>query len=1006
MEEIKFKTLEECNAFIAAFQLMGKTPPEWALKQKEMFENGGVVTSDTPIYDTLKATAKFPVTEEKIKCVETTVSKLLEDGPKAEEPGLLLGKIQCGKTDTFENIIGLSFDKGIDIAIVLTKGTNALVNQTLMRLLEDFKPFRYTGIMDGKPIVEIYDIMGDIRGGMIKANVDRSKTIIVCKKETANLKALTKLFEDYSPFLKEKKVLIVDDEADFASRNYQTVKQNPLVDEDGNIIPQGKNNKLAKIAEQIDYFRKVPVYCRYLQVTATPYCLFLQPSGELFLNGNKVLAFKPRFTSLVPVHDAYIGGKQYFELSENEDSMYSYLFHPVSDKCLDILGKEDKRYVNNSIASKNIADLTYAIISYFMATAIRVIQERKHNTIFKSSALMHVEVDKKNHVWQDKLVNRLVKDLGKHIVDGDDSDLRIVTAIDACYEDFSESNRKGREEGLIKVELPSKEEIIDVVRDIFESGDINIQIVNSDEQLPLNDEGELKQKATVNIFIGGSILDRGITIKNMLLFFYGRNPKSFQQDTVLQHARMYGARSKDDMAVTRLFTSNAIYSVLKNMNALDNQLRDWLVKGNYDREDYPTFVGFSKNITPCAAQKIKASNALTLKAQKRILPVGIWPGTKTKIGAIVEKIDELITTSPYYEKQDNDGFFEIDKQLVVQIIHLIEKTYIYEEEKENLLQKNDLKELLCALEYATSRSEDKLWALHRTNRNVSRIRENGYWVDAPDDGRTDTAPARLKAIDRPVIMFFRENGSKTKDGEKWMNSLGDYIGWSGTPFYWPLLMMQANIGPVMYAIEPERKKWSTVWPLEEFLEGIKQDEVLRLRVSEHLEETYGPVGTEYNEENSKTITRYINEMTAKKYIKSDIFAGGELIEKADSNTKYGVYSFNNGVFPFELRPYKYLLLEKTDSQGTSFMLVELTDPSEWTTIPVQDFNEDGDLLSDKKEILIHGRDIIVDKNLDETEEQETEVCQWAVIYKLKKVIKFRKGTYNWDAALDNNDNQE
>lgn len=45
----------------------------------------------------------------------------MEDGPQAAEPGLLLGKIQHGKTDTFEDIIGLAFDRGIDIAIILTK---------------------------------------------------------------------------------------------------------------------------------------------------------------------------------------------------------------------------------------------------------------------------------------------------------------------------------------------------------------------------------------------------------------------------------------------------------------------------------------------------------------------------------------------------------------------------------------------------------------------------------------------------------------------------------------------------------------------------------------------------------------------------------------------------------------------------------------------------------------------------------------------------------------------
>lgn len=1002
MEEILFRTLQEANAFIAELVGNDEPVPQWAKDQrkrlKEIEANGGVIDSGTPIWDTLRALDKFPLTEEKRRCVEDSVAKLMETGPQAEEPGLLLGKIQCGKTDTFEKIIGLAFDQGMEIAIVLTKGTTALVNQTLKRLQKDFAPFRYTGVVTNKPIIEPVDIMGDVRGGIDSANANKVKYIIVCKKQTDNLKALTKLFEVYSPHLKQKKVLIVDDEADFASRNYQRVKNNPMLDEDGNMIVQPVDMKMAKIAQQIDDFRKVPSYCRYLQVTATPYCLFLQPKGELFLSGNKVMAFKPRFVSLVPAHDAYIGGDQYFVESENPDSMYSYLFHPITDKCLDIMGKEDKRYINNSIASQNIYGLTYALVSYFMATAIRVIQERPNGVDYRSSAVVHVKIDQDNHAWQNRLIDRLVNDIRKCIVDNDQTDYRIWTAIDACYEDFKESNEKGKNGGLIDINLPRKEDVIEELGKIFESKDYKIKVVNATEQVPLNDDGELRLTNTANIFIGGNILDRGITIQHMLCFFYGRNPGNFQQDTVLQHARFYGARSKADMAVTRLHTSHVIYSILKTMNELDNQLRKWLESGRYEQEDYPTFVGFSKNIKPCAPQKIQASNALTVRPQKRILPVGIWTGPKSKVSKIVNQIDELITSSKGFESWDEDGFFEIDKQLVLQIIDLIAQTYVYDEKHENVRQKSDLKEMLCALEYCTAKSENKLlWALYRTNRNVSRIRENGYWVDAPDDGRTDTAPARRKATDRPVIMFIKENGGTTdSNGERWMNSAGDYIGWNGTPFFWPVLVVQSELPPVMYAIEPDRGRWNTSIPSDKFIEGFNSDDVLRIRVSDHLEETYGPVGTVYGGDNSRTLTRDLKDTTAKKYICTDIFAGGELIEKKGADIANGVYSFNNGVFPYELKPFKYVLLEKTDNSGTAMMLIKLANPNEWTTTPIQDFNDDGDLLGIDKSVLIHARDILVDRNLEESEIQLQNICQWCISYKLEKVVKYQKMGLSWE----------
>ena len=54
----------------------------------------------TPMFDTLVANAKFPLTQEKKKCITETVDALLNPNlneDEAKEPCLLLGNIQCGK---------------------------------------------------------------------------------------------------------------------------------------------------------------------------------------------------------------------------------------------------------------------------------------------------------------------------------------------------------------------------------------------------------------------------------------------------------------------------------------------------------------------------------------------------------------------------------------------------------------------------------------------------------------------------------------------------------------------------------------------------------------------------------------------------------------------------------------------------------------------------------------------------------------------------------------------
>lgn len=919
----------------------------------------------------------------------------------------MLGKIQCGKTDTFEDIIGLAFDKGIDITIVFTKGTKPLAQQTIMRMKKDYRFFKASDNLNQKSTINIYDIM-KVWNNLKQAKVEGCKTVIVCKKQATNMSHLIDMFSKNCTFLQKKKVLIVDDEADFASRNYRSVKLQALKDEDGNPIAQDAETEMAKISQQIDDFRKIPEYCRYLQVTATPYCLYLQPQGELNLNGNVVKPFKPRFTSIVPVHAAYIGGQQYFEESQNPDSMYSHLYHQIDQKCIDVLGHEDKRYLNSAVSSANIYGLTYALISYFMATAVRRIQEKEvNNRDYKTSALIHVELDKRNHDWQSRVINRLIDSIKNAIVEEDQSDQRIWSAIDAIYEDFAESNKKGRDEGLISVELPPKDDVLDEIRNIFnpKKNNYHVQIVNSDEQVEslLDEEtGELQLDTAANIFIGGNILDRGITIKNMLCFFYGRNPKNFQQDTVLQHARMYGARSKEDMAVTRLHTTSTIYRILVRMNELDNQLREWFLEGRDKGTDVnAVFVGYDKNIKPCATQKIKASNALTLKKQMRVVPAGFWTGSNTAIKKTIAKIDAMIETSPHFDEKDENGFFEMDADTIKEILSLIETTFVYKDSDSirNLERKNDIKEMLCALEYCTSKSGGKVLVLQRTGRNMNRLRANGGYIDAPADGRTDSRPSREIAIDVPVVMLLRQEGKKCVDP-----ATGENVGWNNAPFYWPVLLTQQNINPVMFALEQGKKKKVATSDLAGILDGIDPKDVLCLLYSGDLEEHFGEVGSEYYTcDDCPCESRSLKESTASRYIERDENGNWKKDTEVlfDEAKDHGLYSLNNSQFPFVFKPYKYLLLRNKRDATADLMLVELFPTTLCQAKPEGKLNEKGDLVDrDTQKVLLHGTDTILDKNMGKKEYKDESIVQWILYYYVRKVVKYVPCNIDWDKVFD------
>ena len=247
------------------------------------------------------------------------------------------------------------------------------------RLNSDFKYFADNGRIDQKVVVYIFDILDLIKRGLPGGLVDnpRNKFIIVCKKESKNLQHLIELFKTNTPELRRRHTLIVDDEADFASRAYYK-RKNELT--------------LLKIADLIDEFIKVPSYYRYLQVTATPYSIYLQPDGTVQAprwKGSVSLAASLHRHR--PIHNKYVGGDEYFVLSKDDESMYSHLYKQVTEKCIEAFSERNDQYLHSQGALKeNIKDV--ARVSSATSWPPRSAAYRKADTAVPTNpGLIHLE---------------------------------------------------------------------------------------------------------------------------------------------------------------------------------------------------------------------------------------------------------------------------------------------------------------------------------------------------------------------------------------------------------------------------------------------------------------------------------------------------------------------------------------------------------------------------------------------------------------------------------------
>ena len=941
----QFQTLAECLQFIEHLKQYNIPVPPEVLAEKDMLEERERIDENEFIFTTMKAHNRF-MSEEKEQCVRDMVDQLLVEGPDATQPCLLLGNVQCGKTDTFESIMGLSMDRGIDICVVMTKGTNTLTEQTLKRLNSDFKYFAESGRTDQKVIVRIFDIMDLIHMGLgTMAEDPRNRFIIVCKKESKNLQHLITLFTEKSPELARREVLIVDDEADFASRAYYQRKG---------------EFELLRIAELIETFITIPHYYRYLQVTATPYSLYLQPDGTVQLReGKEASPWLPRYTGIVPIHDKYIGGKQYYVEAKNDESMYSHLFRPVSEECIKQLSVRRPEFTSTRAHSDTILDLSKSIIGYLMAAAIRSIQEEKKGQTYKSSCLIHVEINKKYHEWQEELITSIIEDVRNTFINRQNADIHLLSIQQEAYEDFRESNMKAREAGLIHEDLPPFNEVEARLRKILRFQDFSINVVNSSEpgkvRTMLDERGQLKLTRTANFFIGGSILDRGITIDNMLCFFYGRDPEKFQMDTVIQHARMYGARAKEDMAVMRFFTTEKIYQVLELMNEFDDYLRDYLIKhkDNVRTEDITSIVlGYDKRIKPSAQNKYRPSNTKVLRAKQRILPIGFQTGTYDEIAGIVDKIDKLIMSAPGYKVDD---YFLIDFDLAAKIIQLCNETFIYSEEYANVDYRFDPNEMLSILDYLTYDTDGKLWCLQRTGRNSSRLRENGKFRDAPDDGRTDK-PAEV-AIDRPALLLFREKGAQSQ-------------GWRNAPFYWPLLFTPESTRDGIFTINADKRIKKPKPAIElASLKLIPKEQVLNVTMEKgpYMDIILGLQDVEH---------RIIKPTTQSLYLARDERGQLMLADGIPGDREYTVYDVVNGRFPFKPKDVKYIHFRCSRDQSGSKLLVSLKPRHPFDLVP-EEFVDTDIVYSSRgtgNEITYGNR------------------AQWYMYYNIDKIIEYKMTT--------------
>lgn len=366
------------------------------------------------------------------------------------------------------------------------------------------------------------DILGKNDFKDPKAFLERIRSgtcAIVTTKNSSRLKTLIENFKKGN--VRGLTCLIIDDEADQASPNTRANR------DDGSI---------SAINERISDLRTFFDKNTYLQVTATPQALFLQGPKH---------TFRPKFTVLShPGHD-YVGGDDFF----GGDSKLVKEFD-LEDISILAAGSQPSPRLELP------GSLIQALDTFMVGATFKRTKDADQNCAF----LCHVSTRTDDHRHIESLLRSYKTDLAAALRK---KDTRIIERLKVAYSELCTTH-----EGLKGTSFQSIIESIE-----FLSPGITVKLVNGE-----TDE-DVAVRSPYNLFVGGNKLGRGVTIKNLLVSYYGRNPKKPQADTVLQHARMYGYRRKD-IGLLRLFLPPELHVVFKAINKMERGLRELIAESS------------------------------------------------------------------------------------------------------------------------------------------------------------------------------------------------------------------------------------------------------------------------------------------------------------------------------------------------------------------------------------------------------------------------------------------
>lgn len=407
---------------------------------------------------------------------------------------LLYGRVQSGKTVSMILTAALCLDNAFRVVVVLTTDNVALVKQTAGRFKDLAGPRVFAGVNEGAS----YEWQG--QEDDLRSAIPNEGMVLVCAKNSVNLpeviRFLTQMNASTYP------VLVLDDEADAATPDTTLAARST-----GRANAPAQPSKMYRLVianeDPGEYgfsLGQILPHSLYVQVTATPYVLYLQRESA---------QMRPSETFLLEPGEGYCGGEAFFGAFESDSS------DSPQPKTIVLVGANEAATIKRDAPLGLVKSIDFFILSACARSMVKEWPEAgfKHLSHTSPRTTEHRLVAGYITTHVNKIRDQFAASPGRAQVFFAEAYAELTRSLDGA---------------------PPLEEILKVCRKAIHHAEV--YRVNSKVGPPT-------YGPRLNFIVGGNILGRGLTIAELLVTYYVREAKVSQMDTVWQHARMFGYRA-------------------------------------------------------------------------------------------------------------------------------------------------------------------------------------------------------------------------------------------------------------------------------------------------------------------------------------------------------------------------------------------------------------------------------------------------------------------------------